>query len=256
MADASVFAEANYQYHRMPALYTSWLNSMHDEQKEPSHRCAAATGAQGENVVNGKPDCTGAVGDLTPGPTPAQLPGMFAFPWCTRTSSDTLATSRFAKRCAPASKRTLTSSWGWHLVARVGWCRGRSMETGLSPAKYVDWDMMKHRVLTLAKLCELVVIARALLATLQPRLSTGLRTLRFKLRSTRSTGMRQRRRTATEHKPHWCTRCTCRRCLSKRDHHLGALGVHEWSGDELARAPGACVRRSVVLQMGRWPSIG
>ena len=34
--------------------------------------------------MNGKPDCTGAVGDLTPGPTPAQLPGdpswMFAFP--------------------------------------------------------------------------------------------------------------------------------------------------------------------------------
>ena len=85
MADASVSAEANYQYHWMPALYTSWLNSMHDEQEEPSHSCAAATGAQGDtNVVNGKPDCTGAVGDLTPGPTPARLPGdpswMFAFP--------------------------------------------------------------------------------------------------------------------------------------------------------------------------------
>lgn len=64
------------RYHWMPALYTSWLNSMHDEQVEPSHKCAAATGSQGDtNVVNGKPDCTGAVGDLTPGPTPAALPG-------------------------------------------------------------------------------------------------------------------------------------------------------------------------------------
>jgi hypothetical protein len=69
----------------LKALYTSWLNSMHDEQVEPSHMCAAVTGSQGDtNIVNGKPDCTGAVGDLTPGPTPAKLPGdpswMFALP--------------------------------------------------------------------------------------------------------------------------------------------------------------------------------
>lgn len=85
MADASVSAEGNYQYHWMGALYTSWLTSMRDVQTEPSAQCAAATGAQGDtNVVDGKAECAGAVGDLTPGQTPAKLPGdpswMFAYP--------------------------------------------------------------------------------------------------------------------------------------------------------------------------------
>eukprot|EP00040_Diaphanoeca_grandis_P012333 m.62571 g.62571 ORF g.62571 m.62571 type:complete len:1144 (-) comp23173_c0_seq2:336-3767(-) len=85
MADASVSAEANYQYHWMPSLYTSWLTSMRDVQTEPSATCATAVGVQGDtNIVDGKPVCTGAVGDLTPGHTPAGLPGdpswMFAYP--------------------------------------------------------------------------------------------------------------------------------------------------------------------------------
>ena len=55
---------------------TSWLTSMRDVQTEPSAQCAAATGVQGDtNVVDGKPECHGAVGDLTPGTTPARLPG-------------------------------------------------------------------------------------------------------------------------------------------------------------------------------------
>jgi len=89
MADASVSAEGNYNYHWTPALYTSWLNSMSDVQHEPSATCAVATGAQGDTNVDPatkKPDCKGAVGDLTPGHTPAGLPGdpswMFAFPLC------------------------------------------------------------------------------------------------------------------------------------------------------------------------------
>ena len=49
---------------------------MRDVQTEPSAQCAAATGVQGDtNVVDGKPECHGAVGDLTPGTTPARLPG-------------------------------------------------------------------------------------------------------------------------------------------------------------------------------------
>lgn len=58
---------------------------MRDVQTEPSAQCAAATGSQGDtNVVHGKAECAGAVGDLTPGKTPANLPGdpswMFAYP--------------------------------------------------------------------------------------------------------------------------------------------------------------------------------
>jgi len=85
MADASVSAEGNFQYHWIGSLYTSWLTLMRDVQTEPDSKCAAAKGPGGDNnLVNGKPDCTGAVGDLTPGQTPAALPGdpswMFAYP--------------------------------------------------------------------------------------------------------------------------------------------------------------------------------
>eukprot|EP00041_Stephanoeca_diplocostata_P036268 m.1315125 g.1315125 ORF g.1315125 m.1315125 type:complete len:1170 (+) comp24835_c0_seq70:89-3598(+) len=86
MADASVSAEGNYHYHWMPALYTSWLYSMRDVQVEPNATCATATGSQGDTNVgsDGKANCSGAVGDLTPGRTPAALPGdpswMFAYP--------------------------------------------------------------------------------------------------------------------------------------------------------------------------------
>lgn len=85
MADASVSAEADVHYNWMPALYTSWLDSMRNVQTDPTANCAAATGADGDtNVVDGTPDCHGSVGDLTPGRTPADLPGdpswMFAYP--------------------------------------------------------------------------------------------------------------------------------------------------------------------------------
>jgi alpha-L-rhamnosidase len=85
MADASVSAEGNYQYHWTGSLYTSWLTLMRDVQTEKTATCAVATGPGGDtNLVGGKPNCTGAVGDLTPGQTPAALPGdpswMFAYP--------------------------------------------------------------------------------------------------------------------------------------------------------------------------------
>lgn len=85
MADASVSAEGNFQYHWIGSLYTSWLTLMRDVQTEPSAKCAAVKGSGGDNnLVNGKANCTGAVGDLTPGQTPAALPGdpswMFAYP--------------------------------------------------------------------------------------------------------------------------------------------------------------------------------
>jgi alpha-L-rhamnosidase len=89
MADASVSAEGNYQFHWIGSLYTSWLTSMRDVQTEPGAGCAVAAGSAGDTnlvSVNGKlvPNCSGAVGDLTPGTTPAQLPGdpswMFAYP--------------------------------------------------------------------------------------------------------------------------------------------------------------------------------
>ena len=85
MADASVSAEGNYQYHWIGSLYTSWLTLMRDVQTEPTARCAPVRGPGGDNnLVNGKANCTGAVGDLTPGTTPAALPGdpswMFAYP--------------------------------------------------------------------------------------------------------------------------------------------------------------------------------
>ena len=84
-APASVSAEGNYYYHWLPALYTSWLEEMVDAQDDPSYSCTSAVGSQGDtNVVDGKPVCTGAVPDRTPGATPNHLPGdpswMFAFP--------------------------------------------------------------------------------------------------------------------------------------------------------------------------------
>jgi hypothetical protein len=84
-ADASVSAEGNYNYHWVPALYSSWLKEMRDVQLEPTASCAKAIGAQGDsNVVNGVPNCTGAIADRIPGETPNALPGdpswMFAYP--------------------------------------------------------------------------------------------------------------------------------------------------------------------------------
>lgn len=84
-ADASVSAEGNYYYHWIPAIYSSWLREMRDVQLEPSASCAQSIGAQGDsNVVNGKPNCTGAIADRIPGGTPNSLPGdpswMFAYP--------------------------------------------------------------------------------------------------------------------------------------------------------------------------------
>ena len=45
-ADASVSAEGNYYYHFLPALYTSWLEEMVDEQTDPAAHCAQAVGSQ------------------------------------------------------------------------------------------------------------------------------------------------------------------------------------------------------------------
>ena len=44
MADASVSAEGNFQYHWIGSLYTSWLTLMRDVQKEPDSKSAAAKG--------------------------------------------------------------------------------------------------------------------------------------------------------------------------------------------------------------------
>jgi hypothetical protein len=76
MADASVSSEGNYQYHWIGSLYTSWLTEMHDGQNDPDSRCIVATGSGGDtNVVDGKPNCTGAVYDRTPGETNEARPG-------------------------------------------------------------------------------------------------------------------------------------------------------------------------------------
>lgn len=85
MADASVSAEGNYQYHWIGSLYTSWLNEMRDGQVDPLSKCIVATGSGGDtNVVNGEPNCSGAVYDRTPGETTESRPGdpswMFAYP--------------------------------------------------------------------------------------------------------------------------------------------------------------------------------
>jgi len=85
MADASVSAEGNFQQHWVPSMYSSWLTSMRDVQTEPGANCIAAVGAAGDtNVVNGVPNCSGAVSEIVPGSTPSFLPGdpswMFGFP--------------------------------------------------------------------------------------------------------------------------------------------------------------------------------
>ena len=85
MADASVSAEGNFQYHWVASLYSSWLTSMRDVQTEPGARCAAAVGPAGDtNVVDGVPDCRGSVAEIVPGSTPSFLPGdpswMFGYP--------------------------------------------------------------------------------------------------------------------------------------------------------------------------------
>ena len=83
MADASVSAEGNYQYHWIGSLYTSWLNEMRDGQTDPLSKCIVATGPGGDtNVVNGRPNCTGAVYDRTPGEVaevrPSLIPSLCA----------------------------------------------------------------------------------------------------------------------------------------------------------------------------------
>ena len=76
MADGSVSAEGNFQYHWVPSLYSSWLTSMRDVQTEPGANCVAAVGSAGDtNVVNGVPNCSGSVAEIVPGSTPSFLPG-------------------------------------------------------------------------------------------------------------------------------------------------------------------------------------
>ena len=109
MADASVSAEGNYQFHWIGSLYTSWLTSMRDVQTEPDARCSKAIGSAGDsNVVNGQPNCSGAVGDLTPGQTPALLPGdpswMFAYPLVFSYQHRYMADNRLATTLYPGIK--------------------------------------------------------------------------------------------------------------------------------------------------------
>ncbi len=103
MADASVSSEGNYNTHWVPSIYSAWLTLMSDVQTEGDSTCAKAVGIQVEHKIlyksydlffnpvhfavctdcmqgdsnidmaTGQPDCYGAVGDLTPGRTPARL---------------------------------------------------------------------------------------------------------------------------------------------------------------------------------------
>jgi hypothetical protein len=68
-----------------PVAPLCWLTSMRDVQTEPGANCIAAVGSAGDtNVVNGVPNCSGAVSEIVPGSTPSFLPGdpswMFGFP--------------------------------------------------------------------------------------------------------------------------------------------------------------------------------
>lgn len=135
MADASVSAEADVHYHWMPALYTSWLDSMQNVQDDPTASCAAVTGGDGDtNVVDGQADCAGAVADLTPGHTPTDKPGdpswMFAYPLVYSYVFRYYGDAGLAARLFPG------------IQAYVDWqlrMAGRSKTGLLSWFKYGDW---------------------------------------------------------------------------------------------------------------------
>ena len=114
-ADASVSAEANFYYHDVGSLYTAWLRSIHDVQTGPAIGCMVAIGFDGDtNVVDGKQDCSGAVGDMAPGPIPPQgrgwvgLPGdpswMLAYPLVYSYVHRYLGDKRLARELFPGIK--------------------------------------------------------------------------------------------------------------------------------------------------------
>ena len=114
-ADASVAAEANFYYHDVGSLYTTWLRSIRDVQTGPPIGCMVAIGSDGDtNVVDGKPSCSGAVGDMAPGPIPPQgkgwvgLPGdpswMFAYPLVYSYVHRYLGDKRLARELYPGIK--------------------------------------------------------------------------------------------------------------------------------------------------------
>lgn len=135
MADASVSAEANFHLFWIPGLYSSWLENMHAVQTEPSAECAAVTGPLGDtNVVDGRANCSGAVGDLTPGRTPAQLPGdpswMFAYPLVFSYQTRYFADLALAHRLWPGIKS---------FVGFLQRMASRGKRGLLSWSKYGDW---------------------------------------------------------------------------------------------------------------------
>ena len=82
MADGSLSAEANYLYHWPSKLYSSWLTLMQDVQDDPAAAvgCVLYRGTQGDNNegADGKANCSGSVGIITPGISP--LAGEQALP--------------------------------------------------------------------------------------------------------------------------------------------------------------------------------
>ena len=138
MADASVSAEGNYQYHWIGSLYTSWLTEMRDGQVDPDSRCIVATGQGGDtNVVNGKPNCTGAVYDRTPGTTNEARPGdpswMFAYPLVYSYQHRYMGDTRLATNLYPGIKSYVD-------FLRDMANRGKGKTKGLITwKKYGDW---------------------------------------------------------------------------------------------------------------------
>eukprot|EP00658_Telonema_sp_P-2_P008650 TRINITY_DN1326_c0_g1_i14.p1 TRINITY_DN1326_c0_g1~~TRINITY_DN1326_c0_g1_i14.p1 ORF type:complete len:749 (-),score=116.16 TRINITY_DN1326_c0_g1_i14:385-2631(-) len=136
MADASVSSEANFQYHWIGPLYSNWLDLMVDVQSEPQSNCYGVRGSHNDSNYDqdGKPECRGAVGDLTPGKTPADKPGdpswMFAFPLVYSYQHRYMGEIQLAARLFPAIQ-----DYAQFLVRMAG--RGN---TGLvSWKKYGDW---------------------------------------------------------------------------------------------------------------------
>lgn len=141
MADGSLSAEANYHYHWVGDMYTSWLTLMQDVQDDHAAGCKTVSGAQGDNNLdaNGMPNCSGAVGIITPGVSPLNtlqsLPGeagwSIAYPLLFSLQHRYMADANLARKMFPGVRR---------YVRYLDWVARNSTVSGLvSFVQFGDW---------------------------------------------------------------------------------------------------------------------
>ena len=141
MADGSLSAEANYYYHAPSEMYRSWLTLMQDVQDDPNAGCKAVQGPQGDSNLggDGKPNCSGSVGIITPGISPLSslqsLPGeaswSIAYPLVFSLQHRYMADASLARSMFPGIRK---------YVGFMDWVARNSTVSGLTSfVQFGDW---------------------------------------------------------------------------------------------------------------------